>query len=207
MQKPQELIPAVVQEYDTGRVLTLAYVNRESLEEMEKTGETHFWSRSRNRLWHKGETSGNVQKVRRTAYDCDRDALLIQVNQRGTGACHTGQYSCFGDEGAPFDILNQIHAQIRNRKDHPREGSYTNYLLNQGIDKIAKKVMEEAAETIIAAKNGDGPGLIEEIADLAYHVLVLMFDRGLTPGDIREKLAERHRVEGNLKAKNEKGAY
>ena len=199
------LIPAVVQDFYSGRVLMLAYVNQESYDYMRKHHETCFWSRSRQALWHKGETSGNVQKIKRMAFDCDGDTLLIQVEQTGGGACHTGSYSCFGDEGGAFDILGHVYAQIEDRKAHPKERSYTNYLLNEGIDKIAKKVGEEATETILAAKNNDRIQLVEEISDLAYHVLVLMFDQGVGFRDVREKLAVRHHVEGNLKEKREKG--
>ncbi|MCL1854397.1 MAG: bifunctional phosphoribosyl-AMP cyclohydrolase/phosphoribosyl-ATP diphosphatase HisIE [Clostridia bacterium] len=201
------LIPAVVQDYHTGRVLMLAYVNQESYDYMQKNLETCFWSRSRQQLWHKGETSGNIQKIKHMAFDCDHDALLIQVQQMGAGACHTGSYSCFGMETGAFDILNKVFAQIQDRKDHPREKSYTNYLLAEGVDKIAKKIGEEAAETIIAAKNEDKAGLVEEISDLAYHALVLLFTQGVTLLDIKEKLAERHNVAGNLKVKNDKGTY
>ena len=202
-----ELIPAIVQDYYTGRVLMLAYANQDSYAYMLKNHETCFWSRSRQELWHKGETSGNIQKIKNMAFDCDHDTLLIQVEQVGGGACHTGSYSCFGDEKGAFDILNQIYAQIQDRKDHPKDKSYTNYLLNEGVDKIAKKIGEEAAETIIAAKNEDAPGLVGEISDLAYHVLVLLHTQGITLRDIKEKLSERHNVEGNLKAKNEKGDF
>lgn len=201
------LIPAIVQDFYSGRVLMLAYVNQESYDYMLKHHETCFWSRSRQELWHKGETSGNVQKIKRMAFDCDDDTLLIQVEQTGSGACHTGSYSCFGGEGGAFDILNQVYAQIEDRKAHPREKSYTNYLLNEGIDKIAKKVGEEATETILAAKNEDRPQLIEEVSDLVYHVLVLMFSQGMDLRDVREKLTERHHVEGNLKVGKEKGEY
>jgi len=201
------LIPAIVQDYYTGRVLMLAYVNRESYAYMQKNGETCFWSRSRQALWHKGETSGNVQKIKKMAFDCDNDTLLILVEQTGGGACHTGSYSCFGDESGAFDILNQVYGQIRDRKAHPKEKSYTNYLLREGIDKIAKKIGEEATETILAAKNADRSQLIEEVSDLAYHVLVLMFAQGVDLREVLEKLVERHRVEGNLKEGNEKGAF
>ncbi len=200
------LIPAVVQDCRTGRVLMLAYVNQESYNFMQKHGQTCFWSRSRKELWHKGATSGNVQLIKHMAFDCDGDTLLIQVEPTGSGACHTGTYSCFGDgEPGEFDILNRVSAQIKEREASPREKSYTNYLLNEGVDKICKKIGEESAETIIAAKNGDRAALAEELADLAYHALVLMHVGGLSPGDIRGVLAKRHGVEGNLKEKNVKG--
>jgi phosphoribosyl-ATP pyrophosphohydrolase/phosphoribosyl-AMP cyclohydrolase len=200
------LIPAVVQDFYTGRVLMLAYVNQDSYDYMQAHGTTCFWSRSRKELWRKGETSGNVQIIKRMAFDCDDDTLLIQVEQTGAGACHTGSYSCFGDdERGEFDILNQVSAQIKDREAHPKDKSYTNYLLTEGVDKICKKIGEEAAETIIAAKNGNGDALAEELADLAYHALVLMYKQGLSPNDVRAVLAKRHRVEGNLKEKNVKG--
>ncbi|MCL2616073.1 MAG: bifunctional phosphoribosyl-AMP cyclohydrolase/phosphoribosyl-ATP diphosphatase HisIE [Defluviitaleaceae bacterium] len=193
------MIPAIVQDFYTGRVLMLAYVNQESFEYMRKNGQTCFWSRSRGELWHKGETSGNVQNIKHMAFDCDNDTLLIQVEQVGVGACHTGNYSCFGGEFGQFNILNSVFAQIADRSANPREKSYTNYLLDKGTDKICKKVGEESAETIIAAINRDNPLLISEISDLAYHLLVLMFAQGVTPRDITKKLAERHTIEGNLK--------
>ena len=199
------LIPAIVQDFYTGRVLMLAYVNQESYDYMLKNRETCFWSRSRGKLWHKGETSGNVQKIKHIAFDCDNDTLLLQVEQTGSGACHTGSYSCFGEENGEFDVLNGVFAQIVDRSANPREKSYTNYLLDAGVDKICKKIGEEAAETIIAAKNGDKPALFGEISDLAYHLLVMMFINGVTPRDITTELAKRHNVEGNLKAKNKKG--
>lgn len=200
------LIPAVVQDYFTGRVLMLAYVNQESYDYMLKHGTTCFWSRSRKELWRKGETSGNVQIIKHMAFDCDNDTLLIQAEQTGAGACHTGTYSCFGDdERGAFHVVNGVSAQIKDRELHPKEKSYTNYLLREGVDKICKKIGEEAAETIIAAKNSDAPALAEELADLTYHALLLMHTQGLTPEDIRKVLVERHGIEGNLKEKNVKG--
>ena len=170
--------------------------------------ETCFWSRSRQELWHKGGTSGNVQKIKSMSFDCDADTLLIQVEQTGSGACHTGSYSCFGDdERGAFGIFDAVYAQVQDRQKNPKEKSYTNYLLDAGVDKICKKIGEEAAEVIIAAKNADANDLVEEISDLAYHALVLLFTQGVSPKDVREKLAERHGVSGNLKEKNEKGAY
>jgi len=201
------LIPAIVQDYYTGRVLMLAYVNQESYDFMLAHGETCFWSRSRNELWHKGATSGNVQKICSMAFDCDDDTLLIQVEQTGEGACHTGTFSCFGDESGAFHMLEQIYAQIADRQANPQEKSYTNYLLDKGVDKICKKVGEEAVEAIIAAKNSDKEELIGEISDLAYHLLVLMFTQGVTPQNIQAELTTRHQVEGNLKKQNTKGEY
>jgi len=192
MQNIEGLIPAIVQDFYTGRVLMLAYVNQESYDHMLKNGETCFWSRSRGKLWHKGETSGNVQKIKSMAFDCDSDTLLIQVEQVGKGACHTGEFSCFGAENGEFNVLQSIFSQIEDRKVTPKEKSYTNYLLSEGLDKICKKIGEEAAETIIAAKNESKTEIVDEISDLAYHVLVLMLLQGITPGDISAKLAERH---------------
>ena len=180
----------------------LAYVNQESYDYMMKNGQTCFWSRSRNELWHKGETSGNVQIIRSMSFDCDDDTLLIQVEQTGKGACHTGQYSCFGPERAEFYVLDEVYEQIQDRQVNPVPKSYTAYLLNEGIDKVLKKIGEESAETIVAAKNNDKTELIGEISDLAYHVLVMMFMQGVTPGDVRKRLAERRKIKGNLKTKN-----
>ena len=185
------LIPAIVQDFHTGRVLMLAYVNQESYAYMQEHGETCFWSRSRRELWHKGKTSGNVQKIRTMAFDCDQDTLLIQVEQMGDGACHTGSYSCFGQEDGAFHVFETVAAQVTHRRENPVEKSYTNYLLDQGIDKICKKVGEEAAEIIIAAKNENPPELIAEISDLAYHLLVLMSTSGLSIQDIQTELIKR----------------
>ncbi|MCL2456599.1 MAG: bifunctional phosphoribosyl-AMP cyclohydrolase/phosphoribosyl-ATP diphosphatase HisIE [Defluviitaleaceae bacterium] len=184
------LIPAIVQDYYNGRVLMLAYVNRESLDFMQKNGEACFWSRSRNELWHKGATSGNVQKIKHLSLDCDNDTLLIQAVQIGGGACHTGDYTCFGnEENAAFNILERDFETIKDRKKNPKENSYTNYLLEKGIDKICKKIGEEATEVIIAAKNKDD--LPNEIADLLYHLLVLMHECDVSIKDILEVLDKR----------------
>ena len=188
------LIPAVVQDFYTGRVLMLAYVNQESYDYMLEHGQTCFWSRSRQELWPKGKTSGDVQNIKHMAFDCDEDTLLIQVEQMGKGACHTGSYTCFGDdEPGQFNILNTVFAQIKDRNENPKENSYTNYLLEKGSDKICKKVGEEAAEAIIAAIHRDKPALTAEIADLTYHLLVLLFEQGTTPRDVAERLTERHK--------------
>ncbi|MDR0930691.1 MAG: bifunctional phosphoribosyl-AMP cyclohydrolase/phosphoribosyl-ATP diphosphatase HisIE [Clostridiales bacterium] len=199
------MIPAIVQDYIGGQVLMLAYVNRQSYDYMVQNGETCFWSRSRNELWHKGETSGNTQRIVDMKFDCDNDTLLILVEQNGKGACHTGDYTCFGDYDV--DIFDQVYSQIYERHANPVEKSYTNYLLNEGVDKICKKVGEEATEAIIAAKNGDRGEFIGEVADLVYHMLVLMFVEGVSVGDIKQKLIERHAKSGNLKDKNERGEY
>jgi phosphoribosyl-ATP pyrophosphohydrolase/phosphoribosyl-AMP cyclohydrolase len=207
MQKIEGLIPAIVQDNDSGRVLMLAYVNQQSYDYMLTHGETCFWSRSRQTLWHKGETSGCVQKIKTMAFDCDQDTLLIQVEQKGAGACHTGAFSCFGGEAGEFDVANKVYMQIEDRNNHPQPNSYTNYLLSRGIDKILKKIGEETAETIIAAKNHDKPALVDEISDLAYHLLTLMFTQGVSIKDIRAELTARHHTKGNLKRTNEKGAF
>jgi len=188
------LIPAIVQDYNTGRVLMLAYVNQESYDFMLEKGETCFYSRSRQELWHKGATSGNVQKIRHMAFDCDNDTLLIQVEQSGVGACHTGSYSCFGEEIGAFHAAENDYAVIADRANNPKEGSYTNYLLEKGVDKICKKIGEESAEVIIAAKNANKAELTAEIADLAYHVLVLMYTQGITPRDVNAELINRQQA-------------
>lgn len=207
-----ELIPAIVQDFYTKEVLMLAYVNKESYEYMIKNNETCFYSRSRKELWHKGETSGHYQKIKNISLDCDKDTLLIEVEQIGA-ACHTGSYSCFFnkivtvEEDYDNNIIENVYKMIQDRKNNPKEGSYTNYLLEKGTDKICKKIGEEASETIIAAKNIDKEELIGEISDLAYHTLVLMLDKGITVEDIKKKLSERHKIEGNKKVENKKGEY
>ena len=206
------LIPAIIQDFKTNEVLMLAYVNKESYRYMIDNKETCFYSRSRKELWHKGETSGHYQKIKSMFLDCDRDTLLIKVEQIGA-ACHTGSYSCFfnkieeGKETTDNFIIEKVYEMIKDRKNNPKEGSYTNYLLEKGIDKICKKVGEEAAETIIAAKNMDKDELIGEISDLAYHVLVLMLDKNITIEDIKRKLTDRHKIECNKKKENQKGEY
>lgn len=207
-----ELIPAIVQDFYTKEVLMLAYVNKESYEYMIKNNETCFYSRSRKELWHKGETSGHYQKIKNISLDCDKDTLLIEVEQIGA-ACHTGSYSCFFnkivtvEEDYDNNIIENVYKMIQDRKNNPKEGSYTNYLLEKGTDKICKKIGEEASETIIATKNIDKEELIGEISDLAYHTLVLMLDKGITVEDIKKKLSERHKIKGNKKVENKKGEY
>ena len=207
-----KLIPAIIQDYNSKKILMLAYVNEESYKYMLEKNETCFFSRSRNELWHKGETSGNIQKIKSMYLDCDRDTLLINVEQIGV-ACHTGQYSCFFNkviddlEEDNYNILQDLYKLIQDRKINPKDKSYTNYLLDEGIDKICKKVGEEATETVIAAKNDNKEDLIGEICDLIYHVEVLMYDRGIEPNDIKRKLLERHKIEGNKKKQNIKGEY
>ncbi|HIU51519.1 MAG TPA: bifunctional phosphoribosyl-AMP cyclohydrolase/phosphoribosyl-ATP diphosphatase HisIE [Candidatus Merdicola faecigallinarum] len=207
----QELIPAIIQDFQTKEVLMLAYVNEESYKEMLRTKQTCFYSRSRKKLWKKGETSGNIQEIKGMYLDCDKDTLLIYVKQTG-GACHTGEYSCFFNEIIPYqdkekEILEEMYATIQDRVANPMEKSYTNYLLAEGVDKICKKIGEEASETIIAAKNEDKDELIGEISDLVYHTLVLMFYRKVTLTEIEEKLKQRHQKQGNKKEFYQKGEY
>jgi phosphoribosyl-AMP cyclohydrolase / phosphoribosyl-ATP pyrophosphohydrolase len=202
------LVPAIVQDANTLQVLTLAYMNRESLERTLAEDETWFWSRSRASLWHKGETSGNKQRVVEVNLDCDYDALRVLVVPEGP-ACHTGAQTCFHNEleGASKEAksrtesskadlgetLNNLHSVIASRKQERPEGSYTTYLFDQGLDKILKKVGEECAETIIAAKNEDRSALVKEASDLLYHLLVLFVDRGLTLEEVRDELSSRSR--------------
>ena len=209
----QELIPAIVQDYNTKQVLMLAYVNTESYNYMLVNKETCFYSRSREKLWHKGDESGHFQKIKKMSLDCDNDTLLIEVEQIGV-ACHTGKFSCFFNEVVNYEdnpidnnIINNLYNMIKMRAFTPKEGSYTNYLLNEGIDKICKKVGEEATEVIIAAKNTDKEELIGEISDLAYHILVLMYKKDANIEDIKSKLTDRHKIEGNKKIENKKGKY
>lgn len=207
--KKMELLPAIVQDYQTNEVLMLAYVNQEAYQKMLETKQTYFYSRSRNELWHKGETSGHYQDIQGMFLDCDKDTLLIHVKQTGV-ACHTGAYSCFFNEVLPYDatnIFNSLETLIQERKLHPIEKSYTNYLLEQGIDKICKKVGEEASETIIAAKNNDKQEVVGEISDLLYHVFVLMNQQGIALSDIEETLKKRHQISGNKKEFHTKGEY
>lgn len=197
------LIPAVVVDANNGKVLTLAYMNRESLEISMREGRTCFWSRSRNELWRKGETSGNVQHIVRITADCDRDALTVEVIKDGP-ACHTGSDSCFtgviyeNNELSPFS-LRALMELIRGRKTEKKEGSYTTYLFEKGIDKILKKVGEESTEVIIAGKAGDKAETIYEISDLVYHVMVLMIEMGISLEDINSELASRHVIDHKVK--------
>ncbi len=210
-----KLIPAIVQDYKTKDVLMLAYVNEDSYKYMLENKQTCFFSRSRNKLWHKGETSGNYQKIKEMYLDCDRDTLLILVKQLGSGACHTGNYSCFfntvmnNDEllNESIDILDVIYSNIEDRADNPKENSYTNYLLTEGTDKICKKIGEEATETVIAAKNNSKEELIGEIGDLVYHTLVLMYNKQVSIDDVKSLLKERQKKQGNKKDFNTRGEY
>ena len=187
------LVPAIVQHARTGEVLTLAYMNEESLARTLETGQTWFWSRSRRELWHKGATSGNTQRVVSLAGDCDQDAIVVLVEPDGP-ACHTGARSCFNLEGFEHEqreLLPRLYELIKSRQTERPEGSYTTYLFDKGLDKILKKVGEEAAETIIAAKNEDPNELIAEVSDLLYHLLVLLVARGVTLDEVQRELAQR----------------
>ncbi len=190
----QGLIPAIVQDANTREVLTLAYMNRESLARTIETRETWFWSRSRNELWHKGETSGNTQQVVDLVADCDGDAIVVLVKPAGP-ACHTGARSCFDlKQHEDFaGVLTQLYKLIESRERERPEGSYTTYLFDQGIDKILKKVGEESAETIIAAKNGETKPLVSEVSDLIFHLLVLLVARGISLDQISEELVLRRK--------------
>ena len=197
------LIPAIVADAITGKVLTLAYMNRESLKITMERGLTCFYSRSRNELWLKGGTSGNYQHVVSITADCDRDALLVKVEKDGP-ACHTGSESCFtapvfeSDELAEF-TLRGLYELLEDRKAKLPEGSYTTYLFQKGIDKILKKVGEESTEVIIAGKANDKAETIYELADLAYHAMVLMVQMGITVDDVHKELASRHIIDHKVK--------
>lgn len=188
------LIPAIVQDASTREVLTLAYMNRESLARTIETRETWFWSRSRNELWHKGETSGNTQQVVDLVADCDGDAIVVLVKPAGP-ACHTGARSCFDlkQHEDLAGVLTQLYKLIESRERERPEGSYTTYLFDQGIDKILKKVGEESAETIISAKNDETKPLVSEVSDLIYHLLVLLVARGVNLDQVREELVLRRK--------------
>ncbi|HVF24026.1 MAG TPA: bifunctional phosphoribosyl-AMP cyclohydrolase/phosphoribosyl-ATP diphosphatase HisIE [Pyrinomonadaceae bacterium] len=187
------LVPAIVQNAKTREVLTLAYMNEESLARTIETNETWFWSRSRNELWHKGETSGNTQHVVSLALDCDRDAILVLVEPSGP-ACHTGAVSCFETPTVQsVSLLTRLYELIQSRERERPAGSYTTYLFEEGLDKILKKLGEEAAETIIAAKNGDRGRLVSEVSDLVYHLLVLLVARGVSLEEIANELGQRRR--------------
>jgi phosphoribosyl-ATP pyrophosphohydrolase/phosphoribosyl-AMP cyclohydrolase len=213
----QGLMPAIVQDYQTKDVLMVAYVNEESLNLSLEKGETVFYSRSRQEIWHKGETSGNTQEIKEIYYDCDQDTILFMVDPAGP-ACHTGENSCFYRKLAEetdakaakmmemqqqaqniendFEtdrVVDYLYDLILSRKEEMPEGSYTTYLFEEGIDKILKKIGEESAEVIIASKNEPDQELIYESADLVYHMLVLLAERGITPDQIREELRKRHK--------------
>ncbi|OPA76322.1 bifunctional phosphoribosyl-AMP cyclohydrolase/phosphoribosyl-ATP pyrophosphatase [Paenibacillus selenitireducens] len=200
------LIPAVVQDYSSKEVLMLAYMNRESLQLSVESGETWFWSRSRQELWHKGATSGHTQHIVSMQYDCDGDTLLVRVDQQGP-ACHTGKYSCFFNDiptseqaGASreasgsdrFAVLSKLDATIAERYAERPEGAYTTYLFEKGLDKILKKIGEESAEVLIAAKNNDREELRAEAGDLIYHLMVLLRQQNMPIDEVLQVLENRH---------------
>ena len=197
------LIPAVVVDAITKQVLTVAYMNEESLKISMEKGLTCFWSRSRQELWLKGETSGNYQHIVSITADCDKDALIVMVEKEGP-ACHLGEDSCFhnpvweSDERHEFS-LQALMDMLVGRKESPKEGSYTTYLFQKGLDKILKKVGEECTEVIIGAKSDDKAETVYEIADLCYHVMVLMIEMGISLEDIHKELASRHVIDKKVK--------
>lgn len=191
------LVVAVAQDYISNEVLMVAYMNKESLEITLNEKRACYYSRSRQSLWRKGETSGHVQKLKGLYYDCDADAILMKVEQVGN-ACHTGAYSCFfnkvfEDNVTDQAILSRLYNQIVDRRDNPKEGSYTNYLFDKGLDKILKKVGEETSEVIIGAKNKSKDELVYEMCDLIYHSMVLMVSEGVTMDDLKTELTKRHK--------------
>ncbi|WP_312832284.1 bifunctional phosphoribosyl-AMP cyclohydrolase/phosphoribosyl-ATP diphosphatase HisIE [Sedimentibacter saalensis] len=191
------LVVAVAQDYITNEVLMVAYMNKESLEITLNEKRACYYSRSRQSLWRKGETSGHWQNLKGLYYDCDADAILMKVEQIGN-ACHTGAYSCFfnkvfEDNVTDQAILNRLYNQIIDRRDNPKEGSYTNYLFDKGLDKILKKVGEETSEVIIGAKNKNKDELVYEMCDLIYHSMVLMVSEGVTMDDLKAELTKRHK--------------
>lgn len=189
------LIPAIVQDEQSGNVLMLAYMNEEAITKTIETKETWFYSRSRKELWNKGATSGNRQQVKSISIDCDQDAILIEVIPQGP-ACHTGEQTCFfktvyREEERKRDIIHELREEIQHRKENPVEGSYTSYLFREGLDKILKKIGEESSEVIIGAKNRDKDELTSELADLTYHALVLMEESQVSVEDIKQELLKR----------------
>ena len=202
------LIPAIIVDAETGAVLMLAYMNKDSLQISIDEGRTCFWSRSRNELWRKGETSGNIQRIVAIKADCDLDSLMIVVKKAGP-ACHTGSDTCFFNEvlsgggsagsggiddggATPRFTLDTLYSVIMDRKANRKQGSYTTYLFDKGLDKILKKIGEESTEVVIAGKSGVKADTIFELSDLVYHAMVLMADMGITPGDIIKELEGRH---------------
>ena len=197
------LIPAVVVDTETKKVLTVAYMNAESLQISMEKGLTCFFSRSRQKLWLKGETSGNVQHIVKITADCDRDALVVEVRKEGP-ACHLGTDSCFNEvifegEEPPAFQYPDLMEMLEGRKAQPKEGSYTTYLFEKGLDKMLKKVGEETTEVIIAAKDRDRANTIYEIGDLMYHVMVLMLEAGISLEDIKREMASRHVIDKKVK--------
>ncbi|SNZ10140.1 phosphoribosyl-ATP pyrophosphatase /phosphoribosyl-AMP cyclohydrolase [Terribacillus aidingensis] len=199
------LIPAIVQDSQTKQVLMLAYMNEEAYEKTVETKQTWFYSRSREALWNKGATSGNAQQVVDMKLDCDQDTILISVLPQGP-ACHTGEVSCFynetpitGETSEEKNIFHTVMEEAENRKKHPVENSYTNYLYQKGVDKIGKKVIEEAGEVVIAAKNDDAEELVNEVSDLLYHSFVLLANQGVSLQEVEEELVRRFQKKGNNK--------
>lgn len=190
------LICAIAQDAESGDVLMQAYMNAEALEKTLETGYAHYYSRSRGCLWKKGETSGHVQRVLGVSFDCDNDCVLLQIEQTGA-ACHTGSRSCFfrterEAEGAGVRFLAELERIVKDRRENPVDGSYTSYLFEKGVDKIAKKTGEEAVETVIAAKNDSKEELVGECADLLYHLLVLLNEKGVSLSEVCTELKKRH---------------
>lgn len=191
------LVPAVAQDIITKKVLMVAYMNKEAVSKTLEEKVAYYYSRSRQKLWKKGETSGNIQAVKGFYLDCDNDTVLLMVDQKGA-ACHTGNYSCFFNEviknsGDDKEILNELYSLIENRKNNPVQDSYTTYLFTKGLDKILKKVGEEASEVIIGAKNKNKDELVYEISDLVYHLLVLMVNENVKIDDIKNELLKRRK--------------
>lgn len=194
----QGLVPAIVQDYLDGTVLMMAWMNQESLQRTLETGETWFWSRSRQEFWHKGATSGHLQHLKSIRYDCDSDAILVTVEQVGDVACHTGERSCFHQvEGSiqppPADTLSQVFEVICDRRDHPNPESYTCKLFEGGDNKILKKIGEESAEVVMAFKDDDKEAIAGEVADLLYHAMVALAHHKVDIRDVYRKLQERRR--------------
>jgi len=194
----QGLVPAIAQDYLDGTVLMLAWMNRESLQKTLETGEVWYWSRSRQELWHKGATSGHLQKVRSLRYDCDSDALLVAIEQVGNIACHTGERSCFHQveetkQAPPADTLSGLYETICDRRDNPTESSYTCKLFDGGDNKILKKIGEESAEVVMACKDGEPDAIASEVADLFYHTLVALAHHRVELREVYRVLQERRR--------------
>jgi len=194
----QGLVPAITQDYLDGTVLMMAWMNKESLQKTLETGEAWYWSRSRQELWHKGATSGHIQKVKTIRYDCDSDALLLTIEQIGDVACHTGERSCFhqidhSKSAPPADTLTELFKIICDRKEHPVEGSYTCKLYEGGDNKILKKIGEEGAEVVMACKDDNPTEIVAEVADLFYHTLVALAYHEVNLRDVYKKLQERRR--------------
>jgi phosphoribosyl-ATP pyrophosphohydrolase/phosphoribosyl-AMP cyclohydrolase len=203
------LIPAIAQDWLDGAVLMQAWMNREAIDRSLATGEVHYWSRSRQELWHKGATSGHFQRLRGIRYDCDADVLLLTVEQRGEVACHTGARSCFYDDGPlptagganalppPADACTELARVIVGRRQSPEAGSYTNKLFEGGDNRILKKIGEEATETVMAAKDGNRDHVVREVADLWFHSLILLAHLDLDAQSVRDELERREGVSGH----------